>query len=198
MEEAKQGKRKGGRPKKQPEYLAESVELPLELKQSAEYLQLTSKQRVFIEEFLKTGSELIAGERAGYHANSIRKVYLSPNIQKLLRRYWDDYLILNNGINPVEENLMLLSDIANGVNLTNTCINSRTGEVIKTPPSAMERIKAIEIMLKVSGALSGNNQVNININEGGKVANVEYVTAEDVEAFDLSDIVDASAYEIID
>lgn len=190
-------KRKVGRPKKEPAYLTESVELPLDLKQSHEYQQLTEKQRVFVEEFLRTGSETVAGELAGYHNNSVRKVYLSPNVQKVLKRFWDDYLILNNGINPIEENLINLSEIANGSKLTNTIINSKTGQVIQTPPSAMERIKAMEILLKVSGALNGNNQININIDNGGKVANVEYVTMEDVENFNLSEIVDLEEYEII-
>ena len=92
----------------------------------------------------------------------------------------------------------MLSNIAYANENTNTIVNAKTGEVIKTPPNAMERIKAMELLLKVSGALSGSNQVNINVNDTGKIANVEYITAEDIESFDLSEVVDINNYDVVE
>ena len=172
--------------------------LPEELINSHEYALLTDKQKVFVEEFMRTGDEVHAGKVAGYHKTNARKVLLSAQVQKVLNKYWEDYAITNNKINTTEETLIMLSNIAYANENTNTIVNAKTGEVIKTPPNAMERIKAMELLLKVSGALSGSNQVNININDTGKIANVDYVTAEDIESFDLSEVVDINNYDVVE
>lgn len=173
--------------------------LPQELLLSHEYAQLTDQQKTFINVFMETGGdELQACKVAGYHLSNARKVLLSPRIQRVLSKYWDEYAMVNNNINTTEETLMMLSSIAYAKERTNTMINGKTGEVFKAPPTAMERIKAMELLLKVSGALNGSNQVNINIDQGGKVTNIEYVTEEDINNIDMSEVINLDNYDIVD
>lgn len=173
--------------------------LPQEILLSHEYAQLTEQQKIFIDVFMKTnGDEVQAGKVAGYHPTNARKVLLSPRVQKVLSKYWDEYAILNNNINTTEETLMMLSEIAYAKTNTNTMINGKTGEVFKAPPTAMERIKAMELLLKVSGALSGSNNVNINIDNGGKISTVEYITEEEIKNIDMSEVIDLDNYDVIE
>lgn len=172
--------------------------LPAELLNSHEYALLTDKQKTFISVFMQTGDEIQAGKVAGYHKTNARKVLLSPSVQKVLNKYWDEYAITNNNINTTEETLIMLSNIAYATENTNTLVNSKTGEVFKAPPTAMERIKAMELLLKVSGALNGANAVNININDVGRIQNIEYVSKEDLEGFDISEVIDMNNYDVLE
>lgn len=173
--------------------------LPQEILLSHEYAQLTDQQKIFIDVFMKTnGDEKQAGEVAGYHRTNARKVLLSPRVQKVLSKYWDEYAMVNNRINTTEETLIMLSEIAYASENTNTMINGKTGEVFKAPPTAMERIKAMELLLKVSGAINGSNTVNISIDNGGKLSNVEYITEEELNNIDMSEVIDLDNYDIIE
>ena len=40
--------------------------------------------------------------------------------------------------------------------------------------------------------------LTFDINDTGKIANVDYVTAEDIESFDLSEVVDINNYDVVE
>ena len=148
---------------------------------------LNDRQRMFVHNYLLTGSVPEASKRAGYNSKHGWALINRPDRNSFIKehhKYWT-----SEEIASVEEVLVHLSDIVRG-EATDEVINAKTGkkETVKAPTLA--RLKAVEHLMKCYGM----NTTNININ--GSISQDDNPRREIITIDELREIVELSDDDI--
>ena len=118
---------------------------------------LNDRQRMFVHNYLLTGSVPEASKRAGYNSKHGWALINRPDINNFIKehhKYWT-----NEEIASVEEVLVHLSDMVRG-EATDVIINAKTGKKETIPAPTLARLKALEHLAKAYGM--AQNTININ------------------------------------
>lgn len=123
---------------------------------------LPEKQKRFIEFYLQTANATAAAKEAGYSkktAYSIgQRLLRDPNVKKVLERRLKN--LEDKRIAKTNEILERLTSTLRGEE--SEIIVTQSGKRFEVPPRISDRIKAAEILLKVSGAFSPE-KVNVQM-----------------------------------
>lgn len=126
-------------------------------------MTLNLKRRKFIDEYLKTGNGSQSAIDAGYSAKNSRsiasKLLKDPEIKAELKSRMEQ--VQNDNIMQISEILSRLSDIARG-KATDTVVTPK-GDVMEIPVSTKDKITAMKLLGKRTGAWIDRSEVTNNV-----------------------------------